>query len=126
MHGTKQAAEVSACMYKGERATRGNASTDGSCYYLFGNKIVDTLGGPEELRVANRLKGYNPEAIAFTFAGWPTPSTKRHLETVVPFKFSLRRGKVVVHFRSLDLELEDDKWYTVHCLHDMFEERTKQ
>jgi len=125
VHGTKQATEVAQAFASGVAAKRGNASSDGDAYYLFGNKIA-CRGGPEDVQVRNRLLGRRTDTTYFTFAGWVTVSTARHLNVVLPWKVFIKNGAPFVHFKGTDVALDADQWYSVYELDQLLTEMTNE
>lgn len=115
MHGIKQASEVAQAFASGRAAKRGNASSDGVSYYLFDNEIV-CRGGPADVQVRNRLMGRRTDTLYFTFAGWVTASTVRHLNVLLPWRVSSARGRPFVNFKGQDVELDRNQWYSVYEL----------
>lgn len=106
----RTAKAVAEAFYAGKTRKRGNCCTDGSAYYLFGHPIARRV--PDHLYVHHALaalrSGELLRPLEFSFAGWVTSTTCRHLEALgvrtsraggVP----MMNGKVVHH----------NYWYTL-------------
>lgn len=127
MPNTKGAEEVAKAFWDGRKLKRGNARTDGKFYYLFDNAIVSS-GPPNEAeavrgRLLGRLVG---SEWYFTFAGWVTQSTLRHISVAVPFyrQLSISRGRAYFMLGEQRVELDSNRWYNVYDLSELF--RRKQ
>lgn len=75
---------VAKAFYAGRRCKRGNCSTDGETYYLYGNPIARRIKPENELEhFAQVLLGKTTRGLLeFSWAGWLTPTTARHLDAL--------------------------------------------
>lgn len=76
------ARQVAEAFYAGRKRTRGNCSTDGETYWLYGNPIARRIRPENEAEhVTAALVGqpYRAASLEFSFAGWLTQTTMRHL-----------------------------------------------
>lgn len=74
--------EVVEAFYAGRKRTRGNARTDGRTYWLFGNAIAQRVPPEDvpEVIAESLVSGRKaPPLLAYSFAGWATQTTARHL-----------------------------------------------
>lgn len=85
-HVPETARTVAKAFYEGRYCRRGNCETDGEAYYLEGNVIARRVNTPERVAAdleaaANGLEPprYGWRREEFSFAGWPTKMTARHL-----------------------------------------------
>lgn len=78
----KGAREVARALRERKALTRGNARTDGSSYFLFGETVATFTPEDKVLAVKARLTDKSPR-LRVTWAGWPTVSTARHLNVVL-------------------------------------------
>lgn len=119
-----------AALRRGKILTCGNARTDGKFYYLFDQKILSVGPPNDEMAVRYRIKGWrNPESTTFfTYAGWATQSTARHLgaSRLSTVRFGVRRGVPVVTFNGFNLELDKDRWYCTDDLSEMIPNQRKE
>jgi len=126
MPTTKGAEHIAALLRSGESGRMGNARTDGKFYYLFDNAIVPR-GPPNEAEaVRGRLLGRNVESEwYFTFAGWVTQSTLRHLGVACPYsrRLSISRGRAYCMLGEQRVELDSGRWYNRHDRDDLFKEQ---
>jgi hypothetical protein len=85
-HGAPEIAKrVARAFYKGRKAGKeGYCHTDGTTYWLFGNAIARRVPDaeiPDNIYAA--LMGQRSRRpLEFTWAGWPTPTTARHLSAL--------------------------------------------
>lgn len=126
MPTTKGAEHIAALLRSGESGHRGNARTDGKFYYLFDNAIV-SIGPPNEAEaVRGRLLGRNVESEwYFTFAGWVTRSTLRHIGVASPYgrRLSISRGRAYCLLGEQRVELDSGRWYNSYDLAELFQEK---
>jgi hypothetical protein len=80
---TEGAREVARAFREGRCLTKGNARTDGTTYYLFGNPIARIGSHDTVEQVKSRLVGGNDKLLHLSWAGWVTKSTERHLNTIL-------------------------------------------
>lgn len=84
-HVPEIAKVVGQAFYEGKSRKRGDACTDGKFYHLCGNTIARRLT-PDEVaeRMAMVIDGVkvNHKPLEFSFAGWPTKMTARHLSAL--------------------------------------------
>lgn len=81
-HVPETARIVAKAFYEGRTCRRGNCETDGETYWLEDHAIAYRIDTPK--RVAYRLIHDGAETgvarpLQFSFAGWPTKMTARHL-----------------------------------------------
>lgn len=101
------AKDVAAAFYAGRPCKRGNCETDGETYWLFGNAIArrtDVAIHVARLLLNEQVGQKYP--LEFSFAGWPTSTTVRHLQAL-GVDASLRRGQSLIHDRPVALSA----WY---------------
>lgn len=110
------AAQVRKAFFEGRAKKVGNARTDGHTYFLFDNAIVRRRPTDRclSLVVADKLQGKEVRPpIEFTYAGWPTETTRSHLDA-----FGIRAtcydGVPRFDGRVVDI----NKWYTPESLLD--------
>lgn len=112
----KGASDVVQALLAGKPLKRGNAHTDGTGYYLFDNHIFNEGPPTDALKVKERLMGkIHGDNMWFTFAGWVTQTTLRHLRACHPTlhqNLGIRRGKVYFRTREgIEVELDPNTWY---------------
>lgn len=118
--GNLGARKVAAALFRGERLRCGSAYTDGESYFLFNNRIFVQGGFPStEVEVRYRMLGYKCVPTFFSFAGWVTQSTLRHLKCCLGGSGNLlyiKRGVAYYSYASTALELNSNSWY---CYDDL-------
>jgi len=60
--------------------------------------------------------GRRTDTLYFTFAGWVTASTVRHLNVLLPWRVFSARGQPFVNFKGQDVKLDSNQWYSVYEL----------
>lgn len=80
-HAPNTAREVAKAFYEGRKRKRGNCETDGNTYWLEGHAIARRVKAEDVLEhIAQNIScGQKRPLLEFTFAGWPTKMTARHL-----------------------------------------------
>ena len=108
-HTPRTAQDVAKAFYAGKKCKRGNCETDGREYKLFGNVIARRV--PEEdvpSVIAARLNGERTRRLLeYTWAGWPSPTTARHLNAL-----GVRASRYGGTARFNDRPCNDCTWYT--------------
>jgi hypothetical protein len=122
MYGTRAGSSIMAVVkaFKaGKACRRGNASTDGKTYYLFGNAIARHIVDPDEIteQLMNKLRGdpYTDPRLQVSWAGWPSMTTERHLNAL---GVDARKDSCGAPCRINGRAVDDAKgrWYTVEEL----------
>ena len=113
-HLPETARLVAKAFYAGRERKRSNCYTDGETYWLFGHAIARRTDVPK--RVAYLLehdgKGSPPSyPLSFRFAGYPTPTTCRHLRALGVEADLIRRRDDRIALIS-GKEVEWFTWYT--------------
>lgn len=81
----KGAREVAAAFYAGKARKRGNCWTDGRTYFLYNHPIARRLHEDDVVKMVQaRLMNehYQRPGPEFTWAGWCTQTTARHLDAL--------------------------------------------
>ena len=80
-HVPNTAREVAKAFYEGRKRKRSNCETDGTTYWLEGHAIARRVKAEDVLEhiAENISRGQKRPLLEFTFAGWPTKMTARHL-----------------------------------------------
>lgn len=113
-HVPQTAKDVAAAFYAGRECRRSGCETDGETYYLCGHAIARRTDIPKRVAMTlinQRLPAAYP--LQFSFAGWSTSTTVRHLLALgVPA--SISRGQALIHGVAVDshcwyLKLEIDQ-----------------
>lgn len=114
-HVPETARIVAKAFWAGKPCKRGNCETDGETYFLEGTAIAKRKDLP--MRAAYKLihdgeemSGSPPLEPIFSFAGWPTKMTARHLCAlgVRATCYGLKKPSV----RFNDIEVNSDAWFT--------------
>lgn len=111
------AAQVRKAFFEGRTKKVGNARTDGHTYFLFDNAIVRRRPTTRclSLVVADKLEGKDvPPELEFTYAGWPTVTTRSHLDA---FGIHATCYDGVPRFDGHIVDIH--KWYTPESLRDL-------
>jgi hypothetical protein len=112
-HVPETARTVAKAFYAGRTCKRGNCETDGSVYRLE-NTVIARRIKPEDIpaHVARKLEGYldTRRELEFTWSGWPTKMTARHLCALGVDAQCYGIKKPSARFNNV--EVEYDRWYT--------------
>ena len=117
-HTPQTAKDVAAAFYAGRPCKRGNCETDGETYWLFDNAIARRT---DTALVVARLLLNKPEGpkypLEFSFAGWPTSTTVRHLRAL-GVDASIRHGQPLI----CDRAVARNTWYSKREIDHLLEE----
>lgn len=100
-HTPQTAKDVATAFYAGRVCRRSGCETDGETYWLFDNAIArrtDVALHVAKFLLNERVSQKYP--LEFSFAGWPTSTTVRHLQAL-GVEASLRRGQPLIHGRPV-------------------------
>lgn len=110
-HGTPQSAyDVSKAFLAGKKCTRSNCRTDGEFYILVSSCIARRVRDEDRTEnIANLLAGkpYR-KPMEFSFAGWGTTMTARHLSAFPGINAEVRQGVCFINGK----EVTAGRWYT--------------
>lgn len=113
----KIAREVAAAFYAGKKCKRSNCRTDGETYWLFDNAIAKRIKDDDiAAAVAANLLGQSTKRLVeYTWAGWLTDTTERHLKALgVPGVWKGRDSKRDPHPPTIcDKPVSSTEWYTL-------------
>ena len=112
---------VAKAFYAGKPRKRGNCHTDGERYILVDSVIARRIDVP--LRVAHVMETGETlppgHELSFTFAGWPTKMTARHLRALGVQAYCQGIKKPVVTMNGKTVH--PSHWYTLAELEAMVE-----
>ena len=97
-HVPETAHAVAAAFYAGKKCKRGNCHTDGSIYWLHDNAIARRIKD-EDIPTAVALAicgGYPNRVLEYSFAGWCSSTTVRHLNAL-GVRASIARGESFIN-----------------------------
>ena len=76
---------VAKAFYEGRPCKRGNCETDGESYWLEGHTIARRVDVPSRvayMMIHDREQPKTGHKLSYSFAGWPTKMTARHLSAL--------------------------------------------
>lgn len=113
-HAPASAKCVAAAFYAGRERRRGNCYTDGERYVLQGSAIArrENLAKRVAYALHNNGRQLPPASpLSYSFAGWPSTMTCRHLKAL-GVKAEARRVHGVLVALLDGKRVDPDRWYT--------------